>query len=176
YFADWIAEQLSDFAGTGSGDLTVTTTLDPVLQAEAEAAIAETIARDGPKAAVSQGALVAMSPDGAVRAMVGGRAYGGSQFNRATQAQRHPGPAFKPFVYLAGLEAGLRPSDQFVDAPIRLGSWQPRDYTGRYQGEMTLAEGLAQSINTIAVQVAQRAGIRNVVAAAHPLRNFSLLG
>ena len=169
YFADWIAEQLSDFAGTGSGDLTVTTTLDPVLQAEAEAAIAETIARDGPKAAVSQGALVAMSPDGAIRAMVGGRDYSGSQFNRATQAQRQPGSAFKPFVYLAGLEAGLRPSDQFVDAPIRIGNWQPRDYTGRYQGEMTLAEGLAQSINTIAVQVAQRAGIRKVIATAHRL-------
>jgi penicillin-binding protein 1A len=169
YFADWIAEQLSDFAGTGSRDLTVTTTLDPGLQAEAEAAVAETIVRDGPKAAVSQAALVAMSPDGAVRAMVGGRDYSGSQFNRATQAQRQPGSAFKPFVYLAGLEAGLRPSDQFVDAPIRIGNWQPRDYTGRYQGEMTLAEGLAQSINTIAVQVAQRAGIRKVIAAAHRL-------
>jgi penicillin-binding protein 1A len=169
YFADWIAEQLSDFAGAGSRDLTVTTTLDPGLQAEAEAVIAETIARDGPKAAVSQGALVAMSTDGAVRAMVGGRDYSGSQFNRATQAQRQPGSAFKPFVYLAGLEAGLRPSDQFVDAPIRLGNWQPHDYTGRYQGEMTLAEGLAQSINTIAVQIAQRAGIRKVIAVAHRL-------
>src|SRR6516225_4083422 len=169
YFADWVAEQLSDFAGSGSGDLTVTTTLDPILQAEAEGVVAETIARDGPKAAVSQGALVAMSPDGAVRAMVGGRDYTGSQFNRATQAQRQPGSAFKPFVYLAGLEAGLRPSDEFVDAPIRIGNWQPRDYTGRYQGEMTLAEGLAQSINTVAVQVAQRAGIRKVIAVAHRL-------
>src|SRR6516162_5550607 len=169
YFADWIAEQLSDFAGAGSRDLTVTTTLDPGLQAEAEMVIAKTIVREGVKAAVSQGALVAMSPDGAVRAMVGGRDYSGSQFNRATQAQRQPGSAFKPFVYLAGLEAGLRPSDQFVDAPIRIGNWQPRDYTGRYQGEMTLAEGLAQSINTIAVQIAQRAGIRKVIAVAHRL-------
>ena len=169
YFADWVAEQLSDFAVAGTRDLTVTTTLDPVLQAEAEAAVTETIARDGPKAAVTQGALVAMSPDGAVRAMVGGRDYSGSQFNRATQAQRQPGSAFKPFVYLAGLEAGLRPSDQFVDAPIRIGNWQPRDYTGRYQGEMTLSEGLAQSINTIAVQVAQRAGIRKVIGVAHQL-------
>src|SRR5260370_36650630 len=105
-----------------------------------------------------------MSPDGAVRAMVGGRDYNGSQFNRATQAQRQPGSAFKPVVYLAGLEAGLQPSDQFVDAPMRIGDWQPRDYTGHYQGEMTLAEGLAQSVNTIAVQVAQRAGLRNVVS------------
>ena len=169
YFADWVAEQLGDFADTGNRDLTVVTTLDPRIQAEAEAAIAGIITREGGKMAVRQGALVAMSPDGAVRAMVGGRDYNESQFNRASQAQRQPGSAFKPFVYLAGLEAGLQPSDQFVDAPIRVGAWQPRDYTGRYQGEMTFAEGLAQSINTIAVQVAQRAGIRNVIAAAHRL-------
>jgi penicillin-binding protein 1A len=169
YFADWIAEQLADFAGTDDRDLTVTTSLDVRLQAEAEASITETLGRDGPKSAVSQGALIAMTPDGAVRAMVGGRDYNESQFNRATQAQRQPGSAFKPFVYLAGLEAGLRPSDEFVDAPIRIGNWQPRDYTGHYQGEMTMAEGLAQSINTISAQVAQRAGIRNVVAVAHRL-------
>jgi penicillin-binding protein 1A len=169
YFADWIAEQLADFAGAASRDLTVVTTLDPPLQAEAEAAISGTIARDGAKAAVGQGALVAMSPDGAVRAMVGGRSYDASQFNRATQAQRQPGSAFKPFVYLAGLEAGLRPSDHFVDGPIRIGTWRPRDYTNRYQGDMTMAEALARSINTIAVQVALRAGIDNIVAVAHRL-------
>jgi penicillin-binding protein 1A len=169
YFGDWVAEQLGDFADTGNRDLTVVTTLDPRIQAQAEAAIADVITREGGKLAVSQGALVAMSPDGAVRAMVGGRDYTGSQFNRATQAQRQPGSAFKPFVYLAGLEAGLQPSDQFVDEPMRIGNWQPHDYTGHYQGEMTLAEGLAQSVNTIAVQVAQRAGLRNVVAVAHRL-------
>ena len=169
YFADWVAEQLGGFADMGNRDLTVITTLDPRMQAQAEAAIADVIAREGSRMAVTQGALVAMSPDGAVRAMVGGRDYSQSQFNRATQAQRQPGSAFKPFVYLAGLEAGLRPYDQFLDAPIRVGSWQPRDYTGRYQGEMTFADGLAQSVNTIAVQVAQRAGIRNVVAVAHRL-------
>jgi penicillin-binding protein 1A len=169
YFADWIAEQLEDFAGAGHRDLTVVTTLDPRLQAEAEAAIGRTIAHDGAKAAVSQGALVAMSPDGAVRAMVGGRSYDASQFNRATQAQRQPGSAFKPFIYLAGLEAGLRPSDHFVDGPIQIGAWRPRDYTNRYQGDMTMAEALAQSINTIAVQVALRAGIDNIVAVAHRL-------
>ena len=122
YFADWVAEQLGDFAGAGNRDLTVVTTLDPRLQAEAEGAIDGAIARDGAKAAVSQGALVAMSPDGAVRAMVGGRSYDASQFNRATQAQRQPGSAFKPFVYLAGLEAGLQPSDHFVDGPIQIGA------------------------------------------------------
>jgi penicillin-binding protein 1A len=169
YFADWVAEQLGDFADTGNRDLTVITTLDPRMQAQAEAVIVDMLTHEGPKWHVTQGALVAMSPDGAVRAMVGGRDYGQSQFNRTTQAQRQPGSAFKPFVYLAGLVAGLHPYDQFVDAPIRVGTWQPRDYIGRYQGEMTLAEGLAQSVNTIAVQVAQRAGIRNVIAVAHRL-------
>ncbi len=156
YFADWVAEQLADFAGAGNRDLTVVTTLDPRLQAEAEAAIAGTIAHDGVKAAVSQGALVAMSPDGAVRAMVGGRNYDDSQFNRATQAQRQPGSAFKPFVYLAGLRsrAAARPIISST-RPIQIGNWRPHDYGNRYQGDMTMAEALAQSINTIAVQVAR---------------------
>src|SRR5438094_2412068 len=169
YFADWVADQIADFAGTANRDLTVRTTLDPRLQEAAEAAIGDILARNGAKDAVGQGALVAMSPEGAVRAMVGGRDYGQSQFNRATQAQRQPGSAFKPFVYLAGLEAGLRPSDHFVDMPIRVGNWQPHNYTNRYQGDMTLAEGLAQSINTIAVQVAERAGIARVIAVANRL-------
>ncbi|HEV8033139.1 MAG TPA: PBP1A family penicillin-binding protein [Stellaceae bacterium] len=169
YFADWVADQIGDFAGTADRDLVVRTTLDPRMQAAAEASVADVLARYAAKDAVSESALVAMSPDGAVRAMVGGRDYGQSQFNRATQAQRQPGSAFKPFVYLAGLEAGLRPDDRFVDAPIRVGNWQPHNYTNRYLGEMTLAEGLAQSINTIAVQVAQRAGIGNVVATANRL-------
>ncbi|MBO0736439.1 MAG: PBP1A family penicillin-binding protein [Alphaproteobacteria bacterium] len=169
YFTDWIAEQLGDFADTGNRDLRVVTTLDPRMQIAAEAAVTGVIAREGSRMTVKQGALVAMSPDGAVRAMVGGRDYGQSQFNRVTQAQRQPGSAFKPFVYLAGLEAGIRPYDQFLDAPIRVNGWEPRDYTGRYQGEMSFAEGLAQSINTIAVQVAQRAGVGNVVAVAHRL-------
>ena len=169
YFADWVADQLREFAGAGDRDLTIRTTLDPRLQAVAEAAIAGILAQQGSKYAVTEGALVALSPDGAVRAMIGGRDYGQSQFNRATQAQRQPGSAFKPFVYLAGLEAGLRPSDHFVDAPIRVGDWQPHNYTNRYQGDMTLAEGLAQSINTIAVQVAERAGIPRVIAVANRL-------
>jgi penicillin-binding protein 1A len=169
YFADWVADQIRDFAGTADRDLTVRTTLDPRLQSAAEAAIGDILARYGAKDAVSQGALVALAPDGAVRAMVGGHDYGHSQFNRATQAQRQPGSAFKPFVYLAGLEAGLRPTDRLVDAPIRIGNWQPHNYLNRYQGEMSLAEGLAQSINTIAVQVAERAGIPRVIATANRL-------
>src|SRR5262249_5784693 len=155
YFADWIADQVKDFAGSADHDLTVATTLDLRLQRAAEATIAETLTRDGGRAPGSQGALVAVTGDGAVPAVGGGRDYGESQFNRATQAQRQPGSAFKPFVYLAGLEAGLRPDDRFVDGPVRIGNWQPHDYLNRYQGEMSLAHALAESINTIAVQVAQ---------------------
>ncbi|HEV2303262.1 MAG TPA: PBP1A family penicillin-binding protein [Stellaceae bacterium] len=169
YFADWIADQLPDFVGGNRSDLTVKTTLYPRLQSEAERAIDDVLARGGAKAAVGEGALVAMSPDGAVRALVGGRDYDESQFDRATAAERQPGSAFKPFVYLAGLEAGLSPADHFNDRPIRIGNWQPHDYTRRYRGEVTMAEGLAQSINTVAVEIAERAGVKNVIAVAHRL-------
>jgi penicillin-binding protein 1A len=169
YFADWVADQLPDFVGAGNRDLTVVTTLDPRLQREAEDAVGDVVDRDGGKAAVGEGALVAMSPDGAVRAMVGGRDYNQSQFNRATQAERQPGSAFKPFVYVAGLEAGLRPDEHFFDGPIQIGSWRPHDYTHHYLGDVTMAEGLAQSLNAVSVEIAERAGIANVVAVAHRL-------
>jgi penicillin-binding protein 1A len=167
YFADWVLDQVAGYGGTG--DLTVLTTLDPRIQAQAEKAIADMLAKDGAKSAVGQAALVALSPDGAVRAMVGGRDYGESQFNRATQALRQPGSAFKPFVYLAALERGMRPSDQFNDTPLRIGNWQPRNYTGKFEGPMTMADALANSINTVAIQVSERAGRSNVVAAARRL-------
>ena len=167
YFADWIEDQAA--AGGYGGDLVVTTTLDPQAQVAAEQAIQATLARDGAKAEVRQAALIAMSPDGAIRAMVGGRDYGESQFNRVTQATRQPGSAFKPFVYLAGLEHGMRPEDHFVDGPMHIGDWQPHDYSNSYRGDMTMAEALAESINTVAVQVGQRAGMKNVVAVAHRL-------
>ncbi|MDB5409406.1 MAG: penicillin-binding protein [Rhodospirillales bacterium] len=176
YFADWLIEQIPDFGNIGNQDLTIVTTLDPRMQAAAEASVAETLARDGPKAAASQAALVAMSPDGAVRALVGGRDYGSSQFNRATQALRQPGSAFKAFVYLAALEAGLRPTDRMVDGPISIGGWQPHNYGGRYLGSVSLADAFAESINTVAVQVEMRAGVSRVVAAAHRLGITAPLG
>jgi penicillin-binding protein 1A len=169
YFADWIADQVRDFAGTSDHDLLVRTTLDPRMQTAAETAVTDVLARDGLKDVVSQGALVAMTPDGAVRAMVGGRDYNESQFNRATQAQRQPGSSFKPFVYLAGIETGLRPDDRFVDGPIQIGNWRPHNYGNKYFGEVSLAEAFAESMNTVAVQVAQRAGIPQVIAVANRL-------
>ena len=167
YFADWVEDQAATFGL--SGDITVVTTLDPKMQMAAENALEAVLAKDGAKAAASQAALVAMSPDGAVRAMVGGRDYQASQFNRAVQAVRQPGSAFKPFVYLTALERGMRPDDHFVDGPTRIGNWQPHDFEPRYMGDVTMAEAVAESINTVAAQVMQKVGVRNVIATAHRL-------
>jgi len=167
YFADWVEDQA--VAGGYNGDLVVTTTLDPPMQAAAEQVIDSMLTRDGPKAEASQGALIAMSPDGAIRAMVGGRDYHESQFNRVTQATRQPGSAFKPFVYLTALEQGMQPTDRFIDGPVRIGDWQPHNYETGYRGEVSMADAVAQSINTVAVKVGQSVGLRNVIAVARRL-------
>jgi penicillin-binding protein 1A len=169
FFADWVAGQLDHLNEVQGRDVVVTTTLDPRMQADAEAAVVQTLDRDGAKSRASEGALVAMSPDGAVRAMVGGRDYADSEFNRATQALRQPGSSFKPFVYLAALERGMTPEDRFNDHRIRIGKWEPRNYENRYVGEVTAAQALAESINTVAAQVIERAGVDNVIAVAHRL-------
>ena len=169
FFADWVAEQLGRLHEAQGRDVVVVTTLDPRMQGAADAAVAATLERDGDKAQAGEAALVAMTPDGAVRAMVGGRDYGESQFNRATQAQRQPGSSFKPFVYLAAIEQGMRPSDIFDDHRIRIGKWEPHNFENKYMGQVTAAEALAQSLNSVAAQVLERAGIDNVIEAARRL-------
>jgi penicillin-binding protein 1A len=169
YFVDWIADALPGFAGQPNTDLTVRTTIDPVLQRAAEQIVARALAEDGPKVGATQAAFVAMTPDGAVRAMVGGRSYAQSQFNRAVQAQRQPGSAFKAFVYLTAMERGLTPETVRVDRPVSYGGWSPANYSGRFEGPMTLRHALADSVNTVAVQVAQEVGIRNIIRTAHRL-------
>jgi penicillin-binding protein 1A len=118
---------------------------------------------------VEQGAVVVLGTDGAVRVMVGGKDYSDSQFNRATQALRQPGSAFKPFVYLAGLEGGYHPDDMVTDAPIQIGKWKPQNFSGTYEGPVTYETALAKSINTVAVRIAQQVGAKAVVAVAHRL-------
>ncbi|HEY7991119.1 MAG TPA: PBP1A family penicillin-binding protein [Stellaceae bacterium] len=169
YFADWIYEQIPEFAGLGDRDLVIETTLDPKMQQAAEAAIAATLDTNGDKDHVGQGALVAMSPDGAVRAMVGGRNYQGSQFNRATQALRQPGSAFKAIVYAAALDHGLNPGDHFNDHRITIGKWQPRNYENEYRGDVSVADAVAFSINTVAAQVIERTGVANTIDMARRL-------
>ncbi|SLN21480.1 transglycosylase domain-containing protein [Oceanibacterium hippocampi] len=169
YFADWIVDELADYISTTDDDLVIVTTLDPAMQRAAEAAVAATLGESGKKQAIGQGALLAMTPDGAVRAMVGGRDYAASSYNRAVSARRQPGSAFKLFVYTAALENGMRPSDRVVDGPISIDGWKPKNYRGDYKGEMTLKESFSQSVNTVAVQLSERAGRKNVIDAAERL-------
>jgi penicillin-binding protein 1A len=129
YFVDWVLDQVRDYIGGRDRDLIVKTTLDRDMQAEAERALVATIAKSGKARQIGDGAVLVMAPGGAVRVMVGGSSYADSQFNRATQARRQPGSAFKPFVYLAGLKAGLTPNDMIEDAPVRSRSptgWRTR--------------------------------------------------
>ena len=166
WFADWVQEGIVGRAPS-SADLVLRTTLDPVLQAAAEARIDAILAGPGARAGVHQGAVVALdAATGAVRAMAGGKDYRNSPFNRATQARRQPGSAFKPFLFLAALEAGMGPQDMIADTALNLGGWSPSNGPWRARGEITVEEALAQSVNTSAVRLLQRAGGYRKVAEA----------
>ncbi|QIP06999.1 transglycosylase domain-containing protein [Bradyrhizobium symbiodeficiens] len=169
YVADWIGEVLDDLVGQIDESIKVETTIDPKLQSVAEAAIIDELAAKSVKFNVSQGALVAMTPDGAVRAMVGGRNYSESQYNRAVTAKRQPGSSFKPFVYLTALEQGLTPDTMRQDAPIEVKGWRPENYTHEYFGAVTLTQALAMSLNTVAIRLGLEVGPKNVVRTAHRL-------
>jgi penicillin-binding protein 1A len=169
YVADWIGEVLDDLVGQIDQDIRVETTIDPKLQNVAEAAIIDELAAKSVKFNVTQGALVAMTPDGAVRAMVGGRNYAESQYNRAVTARRQPGSAFKPFVYLTAVEAGLTPETIRTDAPLDIKGWKPENYTHEYFGSVTLTQALSMSLNTVAVRLGLEVGPKNVVRTAHRL-------
>jgi penicillin-binding protein 1A len=163
YFADWVMPAARDRAGDFYTEQSVATTLDSRLQAAAERAVA----RAGLGGA--QVALAAMRPDGRVVAMVGGRRYADSPFNRATQALRQPGSTFKLFVYLAALRAGMTPNDEIEDAPLTIDGWKPANADGRYRGRITLREAFARSSNVAAVRLAERVGRDQVIRAARDL-------
>ena len=163
YFADWVIPQAAELAEGSYGERQVVTTLEGDLQRMAVRAVR----RAGLGRA--QAALVAMRLDGRVVAMVGGKDYRRSAFNRATQARRQPGSAFKLFVYLAAFRAGYTPDTPVNDVPIRLGSWQPRNYGDSYRGPIRVREAVAYSSNSVAVQVQERVGRDNVIRAARDL-------
>ncbi|MEK0082405.1 transglycosylase domain-containing protein [Benzoatithermus flavus] len=169
YFVDWVLDGLTRHLGKPEHDLFVYTTLDPKLQAAAESALGKVLARAGERNAVAQGAVVLLDRTGAVRAMVGGRSHLESPFNRAVNAHRQPGSAFKPFVYLTALEAGWQPGNTIDDRPFRLGDWQPANFDGKYRGRITLTEAFAHSVNTTAVRLAQTVGPAVVVKKARQL-------
>ncbi|MGN6670818.1 MAG: transglycosylase domain-containing protein [Candidatus Nucleicultricaceae bacterium] len=162
YFADWIMENLKDFVSDTNQDMIIHTTLDFSLQTKAEESVKHFIDQHRTEHNLSEAALVAMTPDGGVRALVGGYDYYKSQFNRATQAKRQAGSAFKLFVFLSALEQGYRPETHVSDEYIQIGSWRPRNDTWQIRGEVTLEEAFAYSINTSAVRLIKDLGVKPV--------------
>ena len=169
YAADYVMDMLDETVGAIDEDIVVTTTIQPRVQAAAEAALTAELDAKGGKLGVSQGAIVAMDGNGAVRALVGGRNYSDSQFNRAVAAKRQPGSAFKPFVYLTALESGLTPDATRQDAPVNIKGWKPENYSRDYYGNVTLTQALAMSLNTVAVRLGMEVGPRAVAKTAHRL-------
>ena len=169
YIADWVMEQVPDLVGDVHKDLIVETTIDLRMQTLAEEAVADAIETSGEKMGVQQGALVSATPLGAVRALVGGKSYRESQFNRAVKAKRQPGSAFKPFVYLASLELGNRPESMRVDEPVSYRGWTPQNYSKKYSGQVSLRRALALSLNTVAAQLTFEVGAGQVADVAHRL-------
>jgi penicillin-binding protein 1A len=175
YVADWVMDVVDDLIGHIDGDLVIVTTINSTTQAAAEKALNDELAKRGEKSRVSQGAVLAMTPNGAVRAMVGGRNYAESQFNRAVAAKRQPGSAFKPFVYLTALEHGLTPDSIRDDRPINVKGWQPENYGHQYYGPVTLTQALSHSLNTVSVRLTLEFTPMAVIRTAHRLGIASLL-
>ncbi|MEM9421170.1 MAG: transglycosylase domain-containing protein, partial [Pseudomonadota bacterium] len=167
YFLDHIAADLQNRFGDLQEDLLVTTTIDSQMQIIAHDTVNKVLSGEGvQQQGAEQAGLIVYDKEGGIVAMVGGRSYRDSQFNRATQAQRQPGSAFKPFVFLAALEAGLSPETIVIDQPVKVGDWAPRNYTGQHRGPMRLSTAVAQSTNAVAVQVTEAIGRDRVIDAA----------
>ncbi len=169
FAADYVMDMLPHYVGSFDGDIIVDTTIDLNMQHAAEEALRTAISENRTKYGVSQGAVVTLDTAGAIRAMVGGADYAKSQYNRAVYAKRQPGSAFKPFVYLAALEAGMTPETVRQDQPIRFKGWTPRNYTKQYYGPVTLTQALAMSLNTVAARLTYEVGPKTVARTAKRL-------
>lgn len=169
YAADYVMDVLPHYVGSFDTDIIVDTTIDLKVQRADEEALRTAIAENRTKLGVTQGAIVTLDTAGAIRALVGGADYGRSQFNRAVYAKRQPGSAFKPFVYLAALEAGLTPETVRQDQPIKFKNWAPKNYTQKYYGPVTLTQALAMSLNTVAARLAYEVGPKTVAKTAKRL-------
>ncbi len=169
YVADFVMDRLNRILGAFDHDLVVETTIDPIAQRQAERALVLHLNKSGKRYRVSQGAIVAMEPGGGIRALVGGRDYAKSQFNRAVAARRQPGSAFKPFVFLTALERGLHPESRRLDGPVNIRGWRPENASHKYYGNVTLTRALALSLNTVAVRLAMELGPARVAKTARRL-------
>src|SRR5262249_34065183 len=175
YVADYVKDALNDIVGHIDSDVIVETTVDANLQAAAEKALTEELSGKGEKLDAGQGALIAMTPNGAVRAVVGGKIYAEPQFTAAVAARRQPGSAFKPFVYLTAVERGLTPDTLREDKPISVKGWKPENYTREYHGLVPLSRALAMSLNTVSVRLTLEFGPVAVTRTAYRLSIASKL-
>jgi penicillin-binding protein 1A len=170
FFADWVYDTLSSHVSVDDKDLVVITTFDMDMQRKAEEGIFKVFGEFSKEYKASEISMVAMTPDGAVKAMIGGTSYGKSQFNRVTQALRQPGSTFKPFVYLAALEAGRTPSSTVSDSGITIGNWTPNNFRNyKYEGSITLERALAKSVNTATARLASEVGTARIANVARRL-------
>lgn len=169
YIADWIAELVPEYVTDYGSDLIIETSIDKDVQTKADARVRKMLSGVGKLKNVRQASLVMMAPDGAVRAMVGGRNYQRSQFNRAIKSRRQMGSAFKPFVYLAALESGFQPNSLIFDRPTRFNRWQPRNYKNIYRGQINLSSALAHSSNVVAVKLMGTVGVAKTIETARRL-------
>lgn len=169
YIADWIADLVPEYVSDLRSDIVVQTSINSVLQASANRAVISHLSRVGKKRRVSQAAMVMLSPDGAVRAIVGGRDYQRSQFNRAVHSKRQTGSVFKPIVYLAALEAGFRPESMIYDRPTIFNQWQPKNYQNKYRGQIKLSTALSLSSNVAAVKLMGTVGVAKTIETARRL-------
>jgi penicillin-binding protein 1A len=168
YFCDWVIELIPNFVNGMDRDLIVVTTLDPAMQRHADHVCVDHINEMGTKLKTSQLALLAMNPDGAVRAMIGGVDYKKSQFNRV-QASRQPGSAFKMFIFLAAMEEGMGPEDKIDDSPYVNGTWRPSNFTWKTRGEVSIVEAFSRSVNSVPIRLMEKVTPRKVIEAAHRL-------
>lgn len=181
YFADWVYNDVNAYIGERENDIYVYTTLDQHIQEAADRILTETI-RANKERNVTQGAIVVLDKSGAVKAMVGGVDYQKSQFNRAINALRQPGSAFKTFVYLTALQNGYKPGDTIGDFPLSIGDWQPENIDKKYHGEVTLTEALAKSYNLATINLAQQLSKPEIIRTAkknghyHPDSKQSVAG
>lgn len=169
YFCDWVYETIPNFIGAFDRDLVVVVTLDPEMQRHAENVCAEHMEKMGKDLKVSEYSFLAITPNGGIKAMVGGQNYRKSQFNRVTQALRQPGSSFKMFIYLAAMESGLSPVDEINDTPVVIGNWHPSNYKWKSRGQITIREAFARSVNSVAVRLTQMLTPQKVIQAARKL-------
>ena len=174
HFADWVYQDVNMILGERDEDVYVHTTLDQEIQESAEKILEEALKANKSKN-VTQGAIVVMDKDGAVRALVGGVDYGKSQFNRAVSALRQPGSSFKPFVYLTALQQGFSPEDKIKDTAIAIGKWKPENIDKKYHGTVTLREALRKSYNLATVDLAEKVGRKPIIANAKRMGISTLL-